>query len=111
MPIKPFSPNIANLNDHQVIMNAEYYEAQLKRLAVEEKKMELHTKWKFESQQLQFKLDQERIQLLKSLLTSALNEDNCSIFSNETNLTPVFNEEECTFLRKRILEIVRRWNG
>ena len=111
MPIKPFTPNIANLNDHQVIMNAEYYEAQLKRLAVEEKKMELQTKWKFEAQQQQFKLDQERIQLLKSLLTSALNEDNCSIFSNETNVTPVFNADECAFLRKRILDIVRRWNA
>jgi hypothetical protein len=78
MTMKPFHSNIQNPNDHEVIMNFEYYEAQLKRLEVEEKKLELSTRLKFNAQQQQFRLDQERIQLLKSLLVTAVNEENCT---------------------------------
>jgi hypothetical protein len=110
MSMKPFTPNISNVNDHEVIMNVEYYEAQLKRLEVEEKKLELSTRLKFNAQQQQFRLDQERIQLLKSLLVTAVNEENCTIFNSESKSTPVFNEEECAFMRRRILDILRKWN-
>ena len=108
--MKPFHSNIQNANDHEVIMNFEYYEAQLKRLEVEEKKLELNTRLKFNAQQQQFRLDQERIQLLKSLLVTAVNEENCTIFNSESKSKPVFNEEECAFMRKRILDILRKWN-
>ena len=110
MSMKPFTPNISNVNDHEVIMNFEYYEAQLKRLEVEEKKQELNVRLKFSLQQQQFRLDQERIQLLKSLLVTAVNEENCNIFNSENKLRPVFNEEECAFMRKRILDLLRKWN-
>lgn len=107
--MKPFHSNIQNPNDHEVIMNFEYYEAQLKRLEVEEKKLELSTRLKFNTQQQQFRLDQERIQLLKSLLVTVVNEENCNIFNSENKYTPVFNEEECNYMRKKVLEILKRW--
>lgn len=109
MTMKPFHSNIQNSNDHEVIMNFEYYEAQLKRLEVEEKKLELNTRLKFNAQQQQFRLDQERIQLLKSLLVTAVNEENCTIFNSENKSTPVFNEEECNYMRKKVLDILKRW--
>ena len=109
MTMKPFHSNIQNPNDHEVIMNFEYYEAQLKRLEVEEKKLELNSRLKFNAQQQQFRLDQERIQLLKSLLVTAVNEENCTIFNSENKSTPVFNVEECNYMRKKILDILKRW--
>ena len=110
MSMKPFTPNISNVNDHEVIMNFEYYEAQLKRLEVEEKKQELNVRLKFNMQQQQFRLDQERIQLLKSLLVTEVNEENCNIFNSENKSSPVFNDEECAFIRKQILNILKKWN-
>lgn len=107
--MKPFHSNIQNPNDHEVIINLEYYEAQLKRLEVEEKKLELNTRLKFNAQLQQFRLDQERIQLLKSLLVTAVNEENCNIFNSENKSTPVFNKEECNYMRKKILDILKRW--
>jgi hypothetical protein len=107
--MKPFHSNIQNPNDHEVIMNVEYYEAQLKRLEVEEKKLELSTRLKFNAQQQQFRLEQERIQLLKSLLVTAVNEENCTIFNSENKTTPVFNDEECNFMRKKVIDILKRW--
>ena len=109
MSMKPFTPNISNVNDHEVIMNFEYYEAQLKRLEVEEKKQELDVRLKFSLQQQQFRLDQERIQLLKSLLVTAVNEENCNIFNSENKSTPVFNEDERNYMRKKVLDILKRW--
>jgi hypothetical protein len=109
MTMKPFHSNIPNPNDHEVIMNVEYYEAQLKRLEVEEKKLELSTRLKFNAQQQQFRLEQERIQLLKSLLVTAVNEENCTIFNSENKTTPVFNDEECNFMRKKVIDILKRW--
>jgi len=109
MTMKPFHSNIQNPNDHEVIMNVEYYEAQLKRLEVEEKKLELSTRLKFNAQQQQFRLEQERIQLLKSLLVTAVNEENCTIFNSENKTTPVFNDEECNFMRKKVIDILKRW--
>jgi hypothetical protein len=109
MSMKPFNTNIHNHNDHEVIMNFEYYEAQLKRLEVEEKKLELNTRMKFNAQQQQFRLDQERIQLLKSLLVTAVNEENCNIFNSDNKAKPVFDAEECNFMRKKVLDILKRW--
>jgi molybdenum cofactor biosynthesis enzyme MoaA len=108
-PLKLNIVIIPNVNDHEVIMNVEYYEAQLKRLEVEEKKLELSTRLKFNAQQQQFRLDQERIQLLKSLLVTAVNEENCTIFNSDNKATPVFNEEECNYMRKKVLDILKRW--
>ena len=107
--MKPFHSNIQNPNDHEVIMNSEYYEAQLKRLEAEEKKQELSTRLKFNAQQQQFRLDQERIQLLKSLLVTAVNEENCNIFNSDNKTMPVFDVEECNFMRKKVLDILKRW--
>ena len=111
MTMKPFHSNIQNPNDHEVIMNFEYYEAQLKRLEVEEKKLELSTRLKFNAQQQQFRLDQERIQLLKSLLVTAVNEENCNIFNSDNKAMPVFDIEECNFMRKKVLDILKRWQN
>jgi hypothetical protein len=64
---------------------------------------------KFNAQQQEFRLDQERIQLLKSLLVTAVNEENCTIFNSDNKSTPVFNEEESNYMRKKVLDILKRW--